>query len=54
MYDQSIKIDPNYVIAYIMKGLTINIITINRKIAWSFIKIPISNWDLWSGNQNKT
>ena len=30
MYDQAIKIDPKYVAAYVKKGLTLNIITINR------------------------
>ena len=34
MYDQAINIDPKYVAAFIMKGLTINVITINRKFAW--------------------
>ena len=34
MYDQAIKIDPKFAEAYYNKGLTINIITINRKFAW--------------------
>ena len=33
MFDQAIKIDPKYVNAYIGKGLTINIILINRIFA---------------------
>ena len=31
MYDQAIKIDPKYVLAYHNKGLTINVIKINRR-----------------------
>ena len=33
MFDQAIKINPNFVNSYYGKGLTINIITINRKFA---------------------
>ena len=33
MFDQAIKIDPNYVYSYNGKGLIINLITINRIIA---------------------
>ena len=33
MFDQAIKIDPKYVNAYNGKGLTINIILINRIFA---------------------
>ena len=33
MYDQVIKIDPKYADAYFYKGVTINIITINRSFA---------------------
>ena len=33
MFDQAIKINPKYVNAYNGKGLTINIITTNRKFA---------------------
>ena len=33
MFDQAIKIDPKYVNAYNGKGLTINIITINRNFS---------------------
>ena len=31
MYDEAIKIDPNFFYAYYNKGLTIDINTINRK-----------------------
>ena len=33
MFDQAIKIDPKFANSYNGKGLTINIITINRIIA---------------------
>ena len=33
MYDEAIKIDTEYVLAYINKGHTINIIIINRKFS---------------------
>ena len=43
MFDEAIKIDPNFVNSYDGKGLNINIITINRIFALYFITIQRSH-----------